>query len=107
MTLEIKTQMAVEWRIMKSILKHSCGADIGQILEDVKSPSIDEGRVFEGVATLMETTIISFSLRCHDFIFSPQTSSSPLIGALKKSSTPQILIEEYLSYGWCKLAGLI
>ena len=97
-------QMIIEWKIMKSVLNH-CGADVSMILSDLKSPSIDEIEIFEGIAVLMTTEILEFSLQHRDFIFTPETAGSPLTRALK-SSTPPISEEDYMNYGWRKLAGL-
>jgi hypothetical protein len=91
---------------MKSILKHGCGADIYQIIEDLKIFCPEKELVFECVAMLMETGIISFSPQHFDFIFHPDTAISPLVKALKESKMPLIAVEEYVSHGWRKIAGL-
>jgi ribosome-associated translation inhibitor RaiA len=92
---------------MKSIVKHNGGADIQQIIDDLNTFCPEKERVFECVAVLMETGIISFSLQHFDFIFSIDTAFSPLAKALTKSKMPLITVEEYLNYGWRKIAGLM
>ena len=106
MSAQTKRRAGIEWHIMKSIVKHNGGADIQQIIDDLNTFCPEKERVFESLAVLMETKIILFSLQHFDFLFSPQVSTSPLVKALKKSKPPQITIDEYVSYGWRKLAGL-
>jgi hypothetical protein len=91
---------------MRSLLKHHGGADICQILDDVKSSTGEKEQIFECLAVLMETEILSFSLLRHDFLFTPEVALSPLARALRRSKTPSITVEEYISHGWRKLAGL-
>lgn len=101
-----KNQMTTEWSVMKSILRHHCGADIYQIIDDLKSFCSEKERVFEGIASLMADGIITFSTEHFDFIFHPDTANSPLIKELKESRAPRITVDEYSSWGWRKLARL-
>lgn len=106
MSAQTKRRAAIEWCIMKSILRHGCGADIYQILDDLKPFCPEKERVFECLAVLMETKIISFSLEHDDFIFHPDVAISPLVTTLKTVKSPPISFEEYSSFGWRKLARL-
>jgi hypothetical protein len=92
---------------MRSLLKHNSGADIHQILDDVKRFCSEKEQVFECLAILMETGIVTFSVQHFDFLFTTEVAMSPLVKALKESKTPTITVEEYVSYGWRKLAGLM
>lgn len=106
MSEQTKRRAGIEWLIMKSILKHDCGADIRQILDDLKTFCPEKERVFECLAMLIETEIVSFSTQHFDFIFHPDTAISPLVKALKTSKMPTITVEEYSSFGWRRIAKL-
>lgn len=106
MSAQTKRRAGIEWLIMKSILEHNCGAEIGQILDDLKVFCPEKDKVFECIAMLMETGIVSFSPQHFDFIFHPDTAISPLVKALRESKMPLITVEEYTSYGWRRIAKL-
>ena len=97
----------IEWRIMKSITKHFGAADISQVIEDLRFLGCSEQEVFESIAMLTETKIIKFSAQHFDFVFHPDVACSKLVEALSKHHPPNITIQEYKSYGWRRLAGLI
>ena len=77
-----------------------------QIIEDLQAFCSDKERVFESLAVLMQTGIVAFSLQHFDFIFDPEVAISPLVKALKSSKKPPLTVEEYVSFGWRKIAGL-
>jgi len=98
--------MDVEWKIMRSIAKHTASL-ASEILKDIEDDPYETTEIIEGIARLMEMRIIEFSFDSCDFKFRPEVASSGLVEQVKKSTQLTISEDEYRSYGWKKLAGLM
>jgi len=100
-----KRMMKMEWEVMRSIRKHDA-ATIYEIIDDLKASYPKKEEIFECLAMLMETDIISFSTQHCDFCFHPDVALSKLTKDVERLPTPTITVDEYTQYGWRKLAGL-
>ncbi len=100
--MNVEKYMDLEWKIMRSIGKHGA-AFSSQILADLKDEPYTRCEIIEGIARLMETRIIYFSVSFDDFLFS---ASSKLTKDVGRFSTPTISLDEYRRYAWTRLAEL-